>query len=121
MDEAVLGLVGVTCVCIMGHIITAWYFSKLLKDEAVNIDDKINQIDEGLGAIAQWMVDKFETTGSQGVIDWGQIISQLFSQNNSPNNDYSRALNGQFNGETQQQQETERPETLEGTILDENS
>lgn len=87
MDDAVLGLVWVTSVCIAGHIASAFYFQKVLKDESHHIDEKINEIDLGIASIAQWMIEKFEKSPAQeGFIDWGAIINQLFSQNNSPNN-----------------------------------
>lgn len=98
MDDAVLGLVWVTSVCIFGHIATAFYFSRVLRNEAYEIDQKIIEIDNGLGAMAQWMVETFEKTSSPQGFDWGAIISQLFSSQISPTNDYSRSLNGQFNG-----------------------
>lgn len=118
MDDAVLGLVWVTCVCIIGHIATALYFSKIIRGEASEIDEKINLIDEGLGSMAQWMVDRFENASSPNGIDWSTIISQLFSQKISPDNHYSRALNGQFNGETKEQQEEEWTEEIQGTLID---
>tara|TARA_Y100000401_G_scaffold7622_1_gene5187 strand:+ start:931 stop:1266 length:336 start_codon:yes stop_codon:yes gene_type:complete len=110
MDDAVLGLVWVTSVCIVGHIATAWYFSRILKSEALIIDDKISEIDNGLGAMAQWMIDKFDSQVSQGGIDWSVIISQLFQSKISPNNDYSRALNGQFNGAQEEYEEIQTPQ-----------
>ena len=118
MDDAVLGLVWVTCVCIVGHMASAFYFQKILSARALEIDDKITEIDKGLAMIAQYVGDKLENLGSQTALDWGAIISQIFSQKQSPNNDYNRSLNGQFNGEAQQQQEEEQPETLEGTLID---
>ena len=96
---------------------SAFYFQKILSARALEIDDKITQIDEGLAMIAQYVADKLENLGSQSPMDWGAIISHIFSQKQSPNNDYNRSLNGQFNGETQQQ-ETEQPETLESTLID---
>ena len=86
MDDAVLGLVWVTSVCIVGHIASAFYFQRILKNEAYQIDNKIQDIDMGIASVAQWMVDKFDNPANQTVgIDWGQIIGQLFQQN-SPNN-----------------------------------
>lgn len=116
MDDAVLGLVWVTSVCIFGHIATAMYFSKILRSEASEIDEKIAEIDHGLGAMAQWMVETFEKTTSPQGFDWGQIISQLFQPQNSPDNHYSRALNGQFDAAPIQEEELES-ETLQ-SILD---
>lgn len=86
MDDAVLGLVWVTSVCILGHIASVLYFQKILRDEALTIDEKITEIDMGIASIAQWMLDKFENKPDSGIIDWGAIINQLFTQNNSPNN-----------------------------------
>lgn len=105
MDDAVLGLVWVTSVCVIGHITTAWYFSRVLRNEAHEIDQKIIEIDNGLGAMAQWMVEKFENAVSPNGFDWGTIISQLFQSKISPDYNYSRALNGQFNGASKEQQE----------------
>ena len=86
MDDAVLGLVWVTSVCIVGHIASAFYFQRVLTQEATHIDEKIEQIDVGIASVAQWMFEKFDNPASQTVgIDWGSIINQLFNQN-SPNN-----------------------------------
>tara|TARA_Y100000361_G_C10915808_1_gene216325 strand:+ start:148 stop:498 length:351 start_codon:yes stop_codon:yes gene_type:complete len=86
MDDAVLGLVWVTSVCIVGHIASAFYFQRILRNEAYQIDNKIQDIDMGIASVAQWMIDKFDNPANQTVgIDWGQIIGQLFQQN-SPNN-----------------------------------
>ena len=100
-----MGLVWVTSVCITGHIVTAWYFSKVLRNEAYEIDQKIIEIDQGLGSMAQWMVEKFENSVSPSGFDWGSIISQIFQSNISPEYDYSRSLNGQFDGPKEQQEE----------------
>ena len=51
MDDAVLGLVWVTSVCILGHIASVLYFQKILRDEALTIDQKINEIDMGIASI----------------------------------------------------------------------
>ncbi len=113
MDDAVLGLVWVTSVCIIGHIATALYFSKKIGEESQLIEERITEIDNGIGAIAQWMVERFENVGSPQGIDWGSIISQLFNQNDSPNDDYNRLSNGQFNGT-----QTEGVEVIETTPQD---
>jgi len=86
MDDAVLGLVWVTSVCIVGHIASAFYFQRILKNEALQIDSKIEDIDLGIASVAQWMVERFDKPQNNVAgIDWGQILGQLFQQN-SPNN-----------------------------------
>lgn len=107
MDDAVLGLIWVTSVCIFGHIVLAAHFSKVIKNESTGIDNKINEIDAGLSAMAQFLFDKMENLGSQTGFDWGAIISQLLTGQNSPDNAYNRLPNGQFNGEAWEQEEGE--------------
>jgi hypothetical protein len=120
MDDAVLGLVWVTSVCIFGHIATAMYFSKIIRSEASEIDERIAEIDHGLGSMAQWMMEKFENSSSPNGIDWGNIISQIFQAQKSPHDHYNRSLNGQFNG-AKTYEESEWTEEVEGVVLDPNS
>jgi len=116
MDDAVLGLVWVCSVCIVMHVLQAWYFQKVLKGEASLIDNRIDEIDNGIGAIAQYIVDKFGSSDSPQAFDWGSIISQIFTEKFSPNNDYNRLSNGQFNGERQEEQQEPRTEEVESVF-----
>jgi len=114
MDDAVLGLVWVTSVCIVGHIATAMYFQRILTQEATNIDDRIQEIDMGIASVAQWMIDRFDNPQNQSAgIDWGQILAQLFNQN-SPNNIDMIPNNTEFYGaqEWTQDEQTETSEEL---------
>ena len=102
--ESGWGLVLVCIVCVLGHIVTAWYFSYLVRSESSTIDDKIHQIDQGLGMIAMRLMDPEH---------WQSILSQVAPQSDpismileflkanredsTPRVGYSRSIDGRFN------------------------
>lgn len=105
--ETGFGLVIVCIVCILGHIATGWWFSYILTGRATEIDDRIEGIDNGLGFLAQKLLDPEHwrdliSDVSPREMNVGSMLVEAlfknFQQNDSPDDVYSRAEDGTFNG-----------------------
>ena len=113
--ETVLWLALVLIVCIAGHVFSVWWLSTLLGRSAEDIDERIAGIDNGLGFLAQKMLDPGhwqEIIGSvQPETNPIEMLLQHFM--NSPREDYTRDDDGRFYGATEVI-ETTGPETKDG-------
>ena len=98
--ETVSWLVLVLIVCILGHVSSVWWLSSLMSRSAGEIDDRIGEIDQGLGMLAARLLDPNH---------WSDLIGEIQPQMNplemilshfvnSPNDDYNRNNDGTFHG-----------------------
>jgi len=117
--ETVLGVLLVLIVCILGHVFSVMWLSSLLGRSAEDIDDRIGEIDQGLGLLAQRLLDPAH---------WADILAQVGPQQNplemilghflnqaSPEQDYIRDIDGRFHAAQEQTQfiEATTPESNE--------
>lgn len=122
--DAVFGLVCVCIVCIFMHLLSGWWFQKILQNEALVIDEKIDVIDQGLGMLAMKLMDpdtwRDILSQSQPEFNPLEAIFQYISSQNSPSESpelvYSRSDDGRFNGA--QESEEIPPEIIEGSLLE---
>ena len=98
--ETVLWLILVLIVCILGHVSSVWWLSSLLGRSAEDIDNRIGEIDQGLGMLAARLLDPKHWTDLIGEIQpqmnpLEMILSHFV---NSPRDDYNRNDDGTFHG-----------------------
>ena len=120
--ESGFGLVLVCIVCILGHIGTAWFFVWLIRGESAGIDERIQEIDQGLAMIAMRLMDpehwrSILTQVQPSADPVSMILEFLKSSRESPATDYMRNSDGTFNGapkliekESIQAEDSESPE-----------
>jgi hypothetical protein len=94
-------------VCILGHVSSIWFLSSLLRASADEIDDRIAGIDNGLGFLAQKMLDPDHWADVIGSVrpemnPVEMLLNHFISDFQSPRDDYSRDDDGRFYGTTTQ-------------------
>ena len=105
--ETVSSLILVCIVCILGHVVSVLWLSSLLRGSAEDIDQRIVDIDNGLGFLGAKLLDPdtWNDILARSAPEPPDIVSTLiqsFMQNrDSPRDDYMRNSNGTFYGEAE--------------------
>ena len=105
--ETVSSLILVCIVCILGHVASVWFLSALLSRSAEDIDQRIVDIDNGLGFLGAKLLDPDTWTdilagASPQPPDLISTLVQSFLQNkDSPRDLYARNDDGTFYGEAE--------------------
>jgi hypothetical protein len=114
--ETVWLLALVLIVCIVGHVSSVWWLSSLLGRSAEDIDERIAGIDNGLGFLAQKLLDPGHWEEILGTVrpESNPIEMLLNHFMNSPREDYTRDDDGRFYGGATEVIETTGTETEDG-------
>lgn len=98
--ETVSWLILVLIVCILGHVSSVWWLSTLLSRSAEDIDDRIGEIDQGLGMLAARLLDPNHWSDVLGEIQPQMNPLEMLLSHfvNSPRDDYNRNDDGTFHG-----------------------